>query len=86
MALNLSTELREFVDDEIRSGNYSTEGAVIADALLRMKEERERIAWLKAEVQKGVDSLNRGEGRPFDVDAAIERVNARRRAQGQEPI
>ena len=42
MTLSLSAELRQFVDDEVRLGHYRTEQAAVADALLRMKADRER--------------------------------------------
>lgn len=47
MSLKLSAELRQFIDDEIRAGRYPSEEAAVADALLRMKEQRENEAWFR---------------------------------------
>jgi putative addiction module CopG family antidote len=86
MTLNLSTELREFVEQEIRAGHYPNEGAAVAvaDALLRMKEEREHTAWLRAAVQEGIESLDRGEGKPWDVEDTKRRLLERLRAAGKD--
>lgn len=83
MSLNLSAELREFVDGEIRAGRYPNEEAAVADALLRMKEHRENDLWLRAEIEKGVASLDAGKGREWNVDAVKERLAERLRAKGR---
>lgn len=84
MALQLSTELREFIDQEIRAGHYPSEGAAIADALLRLKEEREYHVWLKAEVRKGLHSIDRGKVSEWDLEDTKRRLVERLRAAGKD--
>lgn len=83
MTLNLSTELREFVEQEIRAGHYPNEGAAVADALLRMKEEREHTAWLRAQIDEGIAQLDRGESEEWNVDEMKLRLIERLRAAGK---
>jgi putative addiction module CopG family antidote len=82
MTLILSAELRQFIDEEVRLGRYPSEQAAVADALLRMKAERERLAWLQREIEKGVKSLDAGDGRGWDDVHAVSRLEARLREAG----
>jgi antitoxin ParD1/3/4 len=69
-----------FIERLIESGRYSTASEVIRDGL-RLIEEREqsreaRLEWLRAEIQKGLDS---GPAREFDPKTLAEEVKARGR-------
>lgn len=83
MSLNLSAELRQFVEQEIRAGRYPNEEAAVADALLRMKEQRENDSWLRGEIDRGMASLEAGKGRPWNVDAAKQRLCDRLGKEGR---
>lgn len=79
MTMSLSLELRQFLDEEIRLGRYPSEQAAVADALLRLKEDRERLGWLQCELEKGVKSLDAGRVRDWDEAGAVKRLEARLR-------
>jgi antitoxin ParD1/3/4 len=91
---SLGTHLEGFIQAQIASGRYGNASEVVR-AALRMLEEHEegrplramlreeKLAWLKAEIQKGVDS-----GEPIDGDIVMarlrERVTARKAKRDQE--
>jgi antitoxin ParD1/3/4 len=69
-----------FIERLIESGRYSTASEIIRDGL-RLIEEREqsreaKLEWLRAEIQKGLDS---GPGREFDPKTLAEEVKLRGR-------
>jgi antitoxin ParD1/3/4 len=57
---SIGKHFEEFIASLIESGRYSTASEIIRDGL-RMIEEREqsreaKLEWLRAEIQKGLDS------------------------------
>jgi antitoxin ParD1/3/4 len=88
MNVTLTPELERFVTEKVKSGQYPDASRVICDGLtlLRLEEEQQgKHEELKREIQKGIDSLERGEGVPLD-DAEVARIKAegrkRRAADG----
>jgi antitoxin ParD1/3/4 len=65
MNISLTPELERRISEKVDSGLYSTASEVVREALRRLFEsdaERERlIAQLNAELQEGLDQLDRGE-------------------------
>ena len=84
---SLGSHLETFIQAQIEGGRYGNASEVVR-AALRMLEEHEegrplramlreeKIEWLKAELQKGVDS-----GEPIPWDVAMERLENRRAAR-----
>jgi antitoxin ParD1/3/4 len=64
--VRLTPELVAFVDEQVSTGSFSSSSEVHRAALVAMKkaeEERQaRIARLKGEIQKGIDSIDAGQG------------------------
>jgi antitoxin ParD1/3/4 len=78
MNVSLTKELEKLVNDKVQSGFYHTASEVIREGL-RLLEERDRLYQLRlkelrADVKKGVDQLDRGEGRPLNGAALKERL------------
>jgi antitoxin ParD1/3/4 len=73
MNVSLTPELDEFVNTKVSSGLYTSASEVIREGLRLLREQDElkrfRLEELKREIKKGIDSLDRGEGRPFDAEA-----------------
>lgn len=70
MNVSLTPTLEEFVHHKVISGLYNSASEVVRDGL-RLLEEREKINEMKREelrrdIQKGFNSLDRGEGRPVE--------------------
>jgi antitoxin ParD1/3/4 len=77
---SIGKHFEAFIESLIASGRYSTASEIIRDGL-RLIEEREqdreaKLEWLRAEIQKGLDS---GPGREFDPKALAEEVKVRGR-------
>ncbi|MDQ3649176.1 MAG: type II toxin-antitoxin system ParD family antitoxin [Acidobacteriota bacterium] len=81
MNVSLTPELDEFVNEKVQSGLYNSASEVVREGLRLLREQddlkRFRLVELKREIKKGIDSLDRGEGRAFDADA----VKAKGRAK-----
>lgn len=84
---SLSAHLEAFIQAQIESGRYGNASEVVR-AALRMLEEHEegrplramireeKLEWLRAEIQKGVES-----GEPMPGDEAMARLKARAEAR-----
>jgi antitoxin ParD1/3/4 len=80
MTLNVSLtpHLEEFIQQTVSSGRFQSASELVRTAL-RLLEEREqerlaRLAWLRGEIQKGLDS---GPATPLDMDE-IKRLGRQR--------
>ena len=85
MTVTLSPDLEELVSGEIAFGAYPDPAAVVSEALRLLRERnearREKLEFLRREIQRGIDSADRGEVRPFTqevVDEIMGRVAAAR--------
>jgi len=77
--VRLPTELLNFARMQIDGQNFNCIDGVIAEALSRfsssIEAEKAQNEWLKEEIQKGIDSADRGEC--VDGPKFIERLIAR---------
>jgi len=85
MNVSLTPQLEELVRRKVASGMYNSSSEVVREAL-HLLEERDRIKEMKLEalrkeIQKGMDSLDRGEGIPFNADDVITRGRERQAAR-----
>ena len=81
MNISLTPELEEIVQGKVKSGLYHSASEVIREAL-RYMYERDRLRELKfqelqAEVQIGLEQIDRGQTTPFDADDIIQRGQER---------
>jgi antitoxin ParD1/3/4 len=81
MNVNVTPELEAFVNEKVQSGLYNSASEVIRESLRLLKEQDDlkklRLDELRREIRKGLDSLERGEGRPLDIDAIKEKGRQR---------
>lgn len=80
MNVSLTKELEKLVSTKVKTGRYLSASEVVREAL-RLLEERDRLqqlrlAELRREVKKGLDQLDRGQGRPLNIGALKERLRA----------
>jgi len=72
MKIELDDDLQHFVRQEVTSGRFADEAAVVREALEQM---RGAPSWtqdsLRAAVQRGTDQLDRGEVADFDAESVI---------------
>jgi antitoxin ParD1/3/4 len=77
--VSLPSELEEFIDAKVASGEYAHASEVVRDALrLMMNEEAEKLEWLRNAIAQGVAEADRGE--LISLDEATEDVKRRGRA------
>jgi len=68
MHINLSPEIEQYLQLKVGSGFYSNASEVIRDAIRRMRDEDDKLERLRAAVQRGDESLDRGEGHSYSSD------------------
>ena len=73
MNISLTPELEGYVKQKVSSGLYNSSSEVIREGL-RLLEERDaiknmKLEALRKEINAGVDSLDSGNGAPFDKEA-----------------
>lgn len=74
MNVSITPELERYVEEQVGSGAYKTKSDVVRDSLRLHREREQKIAELRARIQKSLDS---GPAKPWDVDAF--RIKARER-------
>ena len=72
--LKLTTELENFLAVQVREGTYPNRAAAIAAAVEHEKRRTEQHAWLRREVQTGLDSGSAG---ALKIDNVIRRGRTR---------
>lgn len=73
-----------FVEEAVKSGRYGSRDEVLREGLPVVRERQAKWARFEAEIQKGIDSLDRGEGIPLEeafteVRASIEQKRSGRK-------
>ena len=81
MEIVLDPDLHSFADEQVRAGHYRSVSDMVNVALALMKAQDEYDADLREKVAHAVAQLDRGEGRPMDMDAIKARVIATVRTQ-----
>lgn len=86
MNVLLKPELEKFVADKVKAGQYADVSAIVNEALEVLKEQEEftpeHEAYLRREVEQGLEQLNRGQSRVFDAEQII--TEERRRLGGEK--
>jgi len=88
MNVNLTPQLEEMVREKVASGRYNNASEVIREAL-RLLDDHERIRYeaFKAAVNKGFESLERGEGALFtpELREQMNRNAEQKAREGRKP-
>lgn len=72
MSTALPSDLQQFVAQELAAGHYASEEELVASAVRRLRDNEERIREIKDEIQRRIDSLDRGEGVELNSDEEME--------------
>ncbi|UCH26327.1 MAG: type II toxin-antitoxin system ParD family antitoxin [Trueperaceae bacterium] len=82
MHVSLTPELEAFVREKVASGLYNNSSEVVREALrlLRRRDELEsaKLELLKQEIERGLESIRRGELHSFDIDEFVKEMRDRR--------
>jgi antitoxin ParD1/3/4 len=71
MSADLGKPLEEFVENLVKSGRYRSRSEVLREGVRLVQEREAKLAHFKAEIQKGIDSADRGE--LFDADEVFDK-------------
>jgi antitoxin ParD1/3/4 len=73
----LPADLEQFVQQELARGKYQSRDEIIVEALTLFQEYERRRQQLQADIQLGLDQLDRGEYTEYDeqgLDELFERI------------
>jgi len=77
LTVTLPTEMATLVKDAVESGDYASSSEVIREALRDWKLKRElrlqKIAELKADINRGLADLAKGRFKDFDAERIVRR-------------
>ena len=68
MDITVDDEHRRYLRSKVRSGKFRSPSDVVSFALDYLRKDERDITWLKRELQEGIDSADRGETTPWDVE------------------
>jgi putative addiction module CopG family antidote len=77
MQIQIPPKYRKFVQGRVKQGVSRSVQQVVETALIRLKEDDQKLARLKRMIQEGIDELDRGEYEEWDVEATKRRLRAR---------
>ena len=77
----LPPDLVSFVQSQVQSGQFDTEAEVIREALYLLQKSsvgrKERLDQIRAQIQVGLDELDRDEGQPWNKEEVWSEVRRR---------
>jgi len=74
MNIAVKPVLQRYVTRKVRSGRFQSPSDVVNHALARLKKDDQDFEWLKRELGKACESLDRGEGVPWNVEVEKARL------------
>jgi antitoxin ParD1/3/4 len=82
-SVNLGEQLEAFITQAVKNGRYGSRSEVLREGVRLVQEREAKWARFEAEIQKGIDSADRGELIPVDeafdeLDRYIEDIIARK--------
>ncbi|MGA2061690.1 MAG: type II toxin-antitoxin system ParD family antitoxin [Thermoguttaceae bacterium] len=81
MVFTMPSDLDAFVHQAVASGAFASEEDVIVAALRLLQEREKRLEELRAELIPSIEELDRGEGKPLDIEEIIAGAEARHTAR-----
>jgi Arc/MetJ-type ribon-helix-helix transcriptional regulator len=61
MPLEPPEELERYLDDAVAKGDFESREALLAEAVRLHRDRAAKLKWLRDEIQKGIDEIDRGE-------------------------
>jgi antitoxin ParD1/3/4 len=69
LSVPIPNDLRPFVEEELATGQYTSEAELVAKALEVYRELKKRQHELREDVQRSIAQADRGEIKPLDMNA-----------------
>ena len=83
MPTTLPPHIAEFVAEEVASGKFADQSAVVTTALEVYRELKQRHADLHDRIQTAVQQAERGEAEPLDMESILNELEQELDAEGQ---
>lgn len=80
----LDPQDESFIEKALKSGRYASRAEVLREGLPVVREREAQWVRFEAEIQKGIDSLDRGEGIPLEEAFAQVRASLRQKRSGRK--
>ena len=77
MSITLPPNLEKRVQEKVDSGAFRSADEVIQAGLGLLDERERKLAALRADLQVGIDQIERGEVAPLDMEALIDELRAK---------
>jgi antitoxin ParD1/3/4 len=71
-SVNLGEQLEVFITEAVKNGRYGSRSEVLREGVRLVQEREAKWARFDAEIQKGIDSADRGE--LYDADEVFDRL------------
>jgi putative addiction module CopG family antidote len=71
LTLSFPSDIQEFLHEEVATGRYRSEEELVVEAIRRFREGNLRFQELRANVQEGLESLDRGDAIEIEGDEAL---------------
>ncbi len=75
MTVLLTREQETLIKEQLSKGRYTSEDAVIDEALSLLQRHEKALEKLRAEIQEGLDDLTSGRSRSYNKETAHELAN-----------
>ena len=76
MSTGYPPEILKFIEEEMASGHYEDESALITEALEVFRELKQRQAELKQQIQQSLAAEREGRVMPLDIDAIVSELES----------
>ncbi|MEQ9065412.1 MAG: type II toxin-antitoxin system ParD family antitoxin [Gimesia chilikensis] len=76
MSTGYPPEILKFIEEEMASGHYEDESALITEALEVFRELKQRQAELKQQIQQSLAAERAGRVMPLDIDAIVSELES----------
>lgn len=83
-SVNLGDQLEGFITRAVKTGRYGSRSEVLREGVRLVQEREAKWARFEAEIGKGLDSLDRGEGMSLDETFGEVRAAMRARRDGRK--
>ncbi|MFG0239493.1 MAG: type II toxin-antitoxin system ParD family antitoxin [Gimesia chilikensis] len=83
MSTGYPPEILKFIEEEMASGHYEDESALVTEALEVFRELKQRHAELKQQIQQSLEAERAGRVMPLDIDAIVSELESEVDETGQ---
>lgn len=84
MVITITPEIEELVNEQVKSGDYSSPSEVLLESLRLLKAHREEIVDLRRKIQAGLDDLQQGRYVTLTTDDEVDDFTQRLIREAQE--